>query len=107
MTSISVLKLTSACVATLSTWLIIGERISVISAGTLAKRIASMFSMRESPIPHTPARSNEFATSVEPSVALVTPVTEIPRWASRLTSMLALWWIFSRSISSRGAGIMR
>ncbi len=63
--------------------------------------------MRESPSPLTPARSNERAISGEPRVAFVTAVTEMPRSASRSTSVRALWWILSRSISNRGAVIVR
>jgi len=106
-TSSSVLKLTVAEATTRSTWLSIGERTRISGAVTPAPRSRSMFSMRESPSERTPARSMAPATSGDPSVALVMPVTEIPRGDSRSTRVRALWWSLRRSISSRGAFIAR
>ena len=63
----------------------------VIGAEASARSIASMFSIRESPSPRTPARSIASAISGEPRVAFVTPVTEMPRMASFSTSVRALW----------------
>ena len=90
MTSNSVLKLMSAQATTRATWLSIGERMSVIDAGKRARRIVSIFSTRESPSALIPARTKTAAISGEPSVAFVTPVTEMPRTASRSTSVRAL-----------------
>ena len=103
MTSSSVLKLVSAWAMTLSTWLSMGERISIMFADKPASRMAAIFSIRESPSELTPTPSNALAILAEPSVALVIPVTEMPCTASRLTSVCALWEILSRSISSQGA----
>ena len=102
MTSSSVLKLVSAYPATRSTWLSIGERMRVSRAVIEAARNVRRFSTRESPSPVTPARSHTLAISAEPSVALVTPVTEIPRAARVPTSASALCSSLARSISSRG-----
>ena len=66
MTSSSVLKLTLAFATTRSPWLCIGERRRVIEAGTRARRMHSMFSMRESPNESTPACTNAPAISQTP-----------------------------------------
>ena len=59
----------SALATTRSAWLIMGEQIRVIGAVTPARRIVSIFSMRESPSAHTPACSNAVAISRFPRVA--------------------------------------
>lgn len=73
--------------------------ISVASSESLS---VAIFSIRESPSPKTPARSQALAISWDPRAALVTPVTEMPTLLSRSTSARALWYILSRSISNRG-----
>ena len=106
-TLISVLWLISVDATTRSAWLIMGDRIRVNSHVSPARRIASMFSMRASPIEVTPALSIVLAISGRPRTALVTPVTLIPRTARRSTSVLALWWIRSSRISNLGAVMQR
>lgn len=63
---------------------------SSIDAATFARRIVAMFSIRESPRFRTPARNQVFAISGEPSAALVTPVTEMPRSPNLETRVRAL-----------------
>ena len=99
----SVFKLVDAWRTTASTWLIMGERISVRFASMPADSSLARLSMRESPSPLAPPRSIAAATPGEPSTALVTPVTRTPRGASRSTSVRVLVSMASRSTSRRGA----
>ena len=85
-TSSSVLRLTSACATTRSTWLE-HRRADQRHRRRRRRRGAarSMFSMRESPMRrHAGRAAARGPTSGEPSVALVTPVTEMPRSAEAL-----------------------
>ena len=102
-TTRSVLRLMSLLRTTRSTWLSIGDRISVRGVMRSAVRRRSRFSIRESPMHVAPPRTIAAAIALDPSEALDTPVTRMPRGASRSTSTRVFCAMRSRSTSSRGA----
>ena len=104
-TAVSLLRLTVAQRTTASTWLTIGERMSVRGPPIPAAVNVARFSTRESASPAAPPLSMAAATLGEPRTALVTAATRIPRAPSRSTRTRVFDSIASRSTSRRGAVI--
>jgi len=101
-TVLSVLRLVEACRTTASTWLSMGERIRVRAPPGPAVSSRARFWTLESPSPLAPPRIMAAPTLGDPSDALVTPVTRIPRGASLSTKVRVLLSMAPRSTSSRG-----